>query len=148
MGTYRPRARARVPMGASIMSCFTFAVAIHTDVRALASASVTCVVVRAVEEQRNGRSTDAAHGTLMGASLHATSTASRKPWGRSETREPVTPRPERGAERGPTFADGAGTRRTGPGPSELAPDRREPAADRRAERPFARGRYPSNPPNR
>lgn len=41
MGTYRPRARSRVPMGASTMSCFTFAVAIHTEVRAPAMASVT-----------------------------------------------------------------------------------------------------------
>ena len=36
-----PRARARVPIGASTISCLTFAVAIQTDVLAFPRASVT-----------------------------------------------------------------------------------------------------------
>jgi len=38
---YRPLARARVPMGASVINCLTFAVETQTEVRAPAIASVT-----------------------------------------------------------------------------------------------------------
>jgi len=41
MGMYRPRARSRVPTGASTSNCFTLAVAIQTDVLAFAMARVT-----------------------------------------------------------------------------------------------------------
>jgi hypothetical protein len=41
IGMYVPRARAPVPIGASVISCFTFAVETQTEVRARAIASVT-----------------------------------------------------------------------------------------------------------